>query len=357
MRVRIRAYAKINLGLKVLGRREDGYHEIQTVMQSISLADELLLEPGGRGLALEVEPELGLPAEENLVYRAARLILDRAGCSEGVHIRLLKRIPVGAGLGGASSDGAATLLGLNELFRLGFGKEELKALGSELGSDVPFFFEGGLCRAEGRGEALTRLPPPLLGSFIVLLKPPCSLRTADVYAEFDRTGKIPSIEGPKFRIGLGYDLMHAAIRPRWGRPFQRYSVDPAKVGRGKLDYDYELDLTNDLEPAARRLCPELERYRSFLERWEARAAPKSRPFFFGMSGSGPTYYAIGSWPDGFLAGRRRSRFKRLPSTFHLFRRAPELERFMEEAREQLGAWVFLCHPTQVGHELELEGSP
>ncbi|MCR4403819.1 MAG: 4-(cytidine 5'-diphospho)-2-C-methyl-D-erythritol kinase [Candidatus Acetothermia bacterium] len=244
MRVRIRAYAKTNLGLRVLGRREDGYHQIQTVMQSISLADELVLEPrpGAEGVTLEVEPDLGLPAAENLAYRAARLILERAGCRKGVHIRLSKGIPAGAGLGGASSDGAATLAGLNELLGLGFGKDELKALGLELGSDVPFFFEGGTCSVSGRGERVKRLPRlPLY--HLVLLVPPFPLPTPEVYAAFDKIG--------------------------------HQSVDSGDDIPGLL--------RNDLQRAALALRPELEDYRDFLRGASAE--------FWGMSGSGPAWFA------------------------------------------------------------------
>ncbi len=352
--MRIRTYAKINLGLRVLRKREDGYHEIQTLMQSISLADELVIEPRPSGVTLEVEPDLGLSPEENLVYRAARLILERSGCREGVHIRLSKGIPVGAGLGGASSDGAATLAGINELFHLNLSKEELKALGLELGSDVPFFFEGGLCRATGRGEILSKLPSPLSDSFIVLLKPACTLRTADVYAEFDRTGagEMPPA-GQKLRTGFSYDLIHAVIRPPrrwWGRPLRSVHMEPRKVNGG--EFEYELDLANDLEGAALRLCPELKEYRAFLERWQARA---QHPLFFGMSGSGPTYYAISwAWRNELLPGRW---YKRKRHTAKLVRRETELTRFMEEASSGLGAQVFLCRPTQVGYEPELEELP
>jgi 4-diphosphocytidyl-2C-methyl-D-erythritol kinase len=347
--MRIRAYAKINLGLRVLGGREDGYHEIRTLMQSISLADELELEPRPSGVTLEVEPDLGIPPEENLVYRAARLILARAGCSEGVHIRLLKRIPAGAGLGGASSDAAATLAGINELFQLGFRKEELKALGLELGSDAPFFFEGGLCRAEGRGERLSRLPSPFSDHFIVLLKPPCALRTAEVYAEFDRTGGEPA-EGQKLRMHSSHDLIRTEMRPPrgWKRLLRRANVEPGEAEAKGEELEYELDLANDLEGAAWKLCPELERYRAFLERWRERVG-----LFFGMSGSGPTYYAFSwAWRPGLMAGRRD---KHISKRF-LTRPRSELERFMGEARD-LGAWVSLCLPTQVGYEFEPRGRP
>jgi 4-diphosphocytidyl-2-C-methyl-D-erythritol kinase len=243
------AYAKINLGLRVLGRREGGYHEIQSLMQTIDLADQLILEQGGVGIELDVEPCLGGSSQENLVYRAAELISKTAGSVPDLRLKLSKKIPVGAGLGGGSSDAAATLAGVNRLLELNLNHGRLRALAAELGSDVPFFLEGGSCLVSGRGEILKKLPT-LPRYPLVLLLPPFSLSTAAVFGEFDRlreSGETIEEESPAF-------------------------------------------LRNDLEPAALSLHPELSRHRGFLR--------DAKPDFFGMSGSGP------AWFGGFKEERR-----------------------------------------------------
>ncbi len=245
--MKLRAYAKVNLGLRVLGRREDGYHEIQSLMQTIDLADELVLERGEGGIELDVEPPLGLSPQENLVYRAVELIFNSH--PPNLRLKLTKKIPVGTGLGGGSSDAAATLAGLTRLLGLKLSRERLAALAAELGSDVPFFLEGGSCLVSGRGEILKKLPP-LPRYHLVLLVPPFSLSTAAVYRELDRLA--------------GAD--------------------------GGTDEEDPRVLRNDLEPAALQLRPELARYRSLLK--------ESGPDFLGMSGSGPSWFA------GFKEGRR-----------------------------------------------------
>lgn len=240
--MRIRAYAKINLGLRVLRRRADGYHEIRSLLQSIALADELSLEERAGGIELQDEPRLAIPPSENLVHRAAELLCKRAGPAPGLRIELMKRIPMGAGLGGGSSDAAATLVAVNELFGLDLRREELRRLALELGSDVPFFLEGGTCLVSGRGERVRRLPP-LPPYHLVLLIPPFPLSTAEVYDALDRMGdegEKPFEEGPQL-------------------------------------------LRNDLERAAVALHPEIQDYRDFLR--------EAAPDFFGMSGSGPTWFA------------------------------------------------------------------
>ncbi len=250
-RLRIRAYAKVNLGLRVLGRRPDGYHELQTIMQTIGLHDELELEPreGRGGIELEQPRALPVPAEENLVYRAARLFCREHSLQAGLRISLKKGIPVGAGLGGGSSDAAATLAGLNRLFGLNLNVDELARLGAHLGSDVPFFIHGGTCLVEGRGEWVKRLPP-LPRYTVVLILPPCRLSTAEVYRRFD-----------------------------------------VLQGKGDRTYTYTFvehprHLRNDLEPAALALAPELARYRDAL------AALQPEPRAWGLSGSGPAWFAL-----------------------------------------------------------------
>src|SRR5262249_22841090 len=152
------APAKINLFLEILGKRPDGYHEIATLMVAIRLYDTLVFkEDAGGDIQLECNPSLLSTGVDNLVIRAADLLREKTGCKRGAKIRLVKRIPMSAGLAGGSTDAAAALAGLNELWRLGLDKTQLKKLGARLGSDVPFFFGGTAAwwyRRRGKGGPL-----------------------------------------------------------------------------------------------------------------------------------------------------------------------------------------------------------
>ncbi|NTU41797.1 MAG: 4-(cytidine 5'-diphospho)-2-C-methyl-D-erythritol kinase, partial [Nitrospirales bacterium] len=148
----LKAPAKINWSLFVLGKRPDGYHNILSLMQTVSLSDTIEIHPSER---IEVITEMDIPVEQNLVYRAAILLRDHAECRSGARIILKKEIPAGAGLGGGSSDAATALMGLNLFWRLGLSRETLKKVGEQIGSDVPFFFHSPIAMAEGRGEILT----------------------------------------------------------------------------------------------------------------------------------------------------------------------------------------------------------
>lgn len=157
--LRLLAPAKVNLTFEVLRRRTDGYHEVRTILQAISLADELTFEASD-SLSLTVEPEGAAPVEGNLALEAARLLQREAGVSAGAAIHLTKRIPAAGGLGGGSSDAATALLGLRRLWGLDLDADALRGLATQLGSDVPFFVSGGTALGEGRGERLTSLPSP-----------------------------------------------------------------------------------------------------------------------------------------------------------------------------------------------------
>lgn len=187
--VLVKAPAKVNLYLKVLGRREDGYHEILSLMQMVGLCDFILLREEQSDIHLTVE-EASLPVDRsNLVFRAADALQKAAfqgeGRPKGVSIRLTKNIPIAAGLGGGSSDAAATLVGLNRLWGLRWSRERLARLGATLGSDVPFFLYGPTAWASGRGEQIepaTAGPP----GWMVLVNPGISVSTAWVYQAFSR---------------------------------------------------------------------------------------------------------------------------------------------------------------------------
>ncbi len=178
--VTIKAPAKINLTLEVLGKRDDGYHEIASVMQAVSLFDTLTLSTAEDVQLISDVPELR--TRDNLVYRAAELLKREKAGDGGVEIRLNKGIPIAAGMGGGSSDAAATLLGLNVLWKLGLDTKELEAFAARLGSDVPFFLSGGTALAEGRGERITPLPIPPTAWLILAFQPnPIENKTAAAY--------------------------------------------------------------------------------------------------------------------------------------------------------------------------------
>ena len=199
-RVRVEARAKLNLGLAVGPRRPDGFHELATIFQSVSLADTLVAERRRRGLSLEVRHETAAargalaartraavpPGPGNLVLRAARLALGHAGIAGGVHFHLTKRIPAQAGLGGGSADAAAALVAVFTLFGLRVPLADRLSLGAELGSDVPFALFGGTALGLGRGERLTRLAagPPFRA---VIAVPRWRVATAGAFRELDRS--------------------------------------------------------------------------------------------------------------------------------------------------------------------------
>jgi 4-diphosphocytidyl-2-C-methyl-D-erythritol kinase len=194
----IAAPAKINLYLKVLGRRPDGYHELESVMQKLVLADQLTLHRLAEGIALDCsDPALPI-GEENLVWRAARLFLDYTGVTGGVRIRLDKLIPVAAGLGGGSSDAAAVLLAMNRLFGAGLSEDQLADLGLRLGADVPFFVRAApAALARGIGERLTPVTGLTSGQ-LLLVNPGFAVSTRWVYENLALTsGGNPYILAPE----------------------------------------------------------------------------------------------------------------------------------------------------------------
>jgi 4-diphosphocytidyl-2-C-methyl-D-erythritol kinase len=180
----LKSFAKINLGLEILGRRPDGYHEVRTLYQSVDFHDLLAFEPGAPGEEQLEGDDPSIPWDgRNLIHQALRLVRRRSGSDAGVRIRVRKRIPAGAGLGGGSSNAAATLVGLNRLWGLGLGDPELAEMAAGLGSDVAYFLRGGLCLGEGRGEKISPLPdlPKLYG---VIVLPPIVSLSAEVYRRY-----------------------------------------------------------------------------------------------------------------------------------------------------------------------------
>lgn len=248
------AKAKVNLTLDILGKRDDGYHEVEMIMQSIDLADIVTLEDAEN---IIVETDLDELADDrtNLAYRAAELLRDTYGKGRGAHIRIEKKIPLAAGLAGGSSDAAAVLLGLNELWKLGLDIDKLTALGARLGSDVPFCMIGGTMLAKGRGEVLARVPS--LGEYpLVLVKPPLGVSTAAAYG--------------------GYRAENVETHPTADRMIRA-------IESGNITRVYEA-MGNVLETVTIPLRPEIDEIKRALVEAGADKAM--------MSGSGPTVFAF-----------------------------------------------------------------
>jgi 4-diphosphocytidyl-2-C-methyl-D-erythritol kinase len=263
--VRLKAFAKVNYALDVLGLRADGYHEVSTVMQSISLADELELRRASGGFDLSLEPEevaIG-PQERNTTYLAWKALQRLTGEEFPVKLTLRKEIPTGAGLGGGSADAAAVLVGLNELFSLGLQVDELRGIGARIGADVPFCISGGTALGEGIGEILTPLPAPP-AHLLVVAKPPGSADTAGIYRAYDeaKTERTNSVKPV-------VSALHSGSLPTLA----------AVVG-------------NDLAPVTKRIIPEVAK----LER----TLLASRALGASMSGSGTAVYGI--FDDAEAAG-------------------------------------------------------
>ena len=193
-----RAFSKINVGLAITGKRDDGYHNIDTIFQSIFLGDSLYFARHHSVVFSGDAPELPyymaqlIPyAESNIAMKALRMVQDYTGCKQGAAIHLLKRVPPCAGMGGGSGDGAAMLLGLNKFWDLRLTDEELLTMASKLGSDVPFLLKGGTARGTGRGELLETLPTSS-AQWLLIVKPEVSISTAEAYGRFAGTSRVTS---------------------------------------------------------------------------------------------------------------------------------------------------------------------
>jgi len=253
--IRVRCPAKVNLFLKVLGKRSDGYHEVQNVMQTVSLFDELSVRRQKEGVTLSCSGEtIDGAAEENLVVRAANLFFRRGYARPGVHLELKKNIPVAAGLGGGSSDAACCLLALNQLFSAGLSNDTLREMAAELGSDVPFLIEGGTALCTGRGEVVEALPaaPPLGG---ILAAPDVRFKTSEMYSRLSEEDS----HGP--------DVSEMLSSIASGEPCSLFSA-----------------LFNTFERVAFQKAPELATLKSTLEKLGSQRAI--------LCGSGPTLLGI-----------------------------------------------------------------
>lgn len=251
----VKAPAKINLTLDVLYKRPDNYHEVEMVMTTVDLADRICLESREDGVIEIISTDNFVPNDHrNFAYQAARLVKDTYGIGQGVSITIEKEIPIAAGLAGGSSDAAATLKGLNELWNLGLSIDELAELGSKIGSDVSFCVYGGTALATGRGEKIQELPAPP-NCWVVLAKPKIGVSTAEVYGGL----KVEGLEHPNTKQMI-------------------QAIDTE---------DYELlckSLGNVLESVTFKLHPEVIMLKEQMKRFGADATL--------MSGSGPTVFGL-----------------------------------------------------------------
>ncbi|EHY79115.1 4-diphosphocytidyl-2-C-methyl-D-erythritol kinase [Stutzerimonas stutzeri ATCC 14405 = CCUG 16156] len=207
------APAKLNLMLHIVGRRADGYHELQTLFQFLDHGDELSFSPREDG-EIRLHTELpGVDHDSNLIVRAARLLQHESGCPQGADIHLLKRLPMGGGIGGGSSDAATALLGLNHLWQLHLEEDQLAELGLTLGADVPVFVRGRAAFAEGVGERLqpVELPEP----WFLVIAPQVSVNTAEIFADPELTRNTPAITVRSLLAGGGHNDCQPIVEKRY----------------------------------------------------------------------------------------------------------------------------------------------
>jgi 4-diphosphocytidyl-2-C-methyl-D-erythritol kinase len=255
MKLMVKSPAKINLALDVLRRRQDGYHEVKMVMTTIDLADRLELVPLDSDSVKIASHNRYVPNDErNLAYKAAMLLKNRLGVKKGVAISLTKLVPVAAGLAGGSSNAAATLRGLNQLWDLNLSLDELAEIGSEIGSDVSFCVYGGTAIATGRGEKIERLPSPP-SCWVVLAKPDIGVSTADVYRQL----RLKEIKHP--------------------------NIDKVAEAIYRKDYnEICANMGNVLENVTLKKYPQVALIKEQMKRFGADAVL--------MSGSGPTVFGL-----------------------------------------------------------------
>lgn len=207
------APAKLNLFLHVVGRRADGYHLLQTLFRFVDYGDTLHFAPRDDGQVHLLNPLPGVPEESDLTVRAARLLQQAANCRQGVDIRMEKRLPMGGGLGGGSSDAATVLLALNHLWQLGLSRERLQTLGLTLGADVPVFVFGRTAFAEGVGETLQAVPAA--PAWYLVLQPPVAVPTVDVFRAPELKRDTPPMVAAEWRPGMGGNDLEAVACARF----------------------------------------------------------------------------------------------------------------------------------------------
>jgi len=261
------APAKLNLFLHVVGRRSDGYHLLQTVFRFIDYGDELAFRVRDDGVIRRTTQLAGVPEDSDLCVRAARLLQQHTGCRFGADIELLKRLPLGGGLGGGSSDAATTLIALNRLWKTGVSREDLQGLGLKLGADVPVFVFGRSAFAEGVGERLQALD--LEPAWYLVLVPEAAVSTAEIFSAAELTRNTNAITIAAFSAGPGYVSGHNFI------------------GR------------NDLEPVVVRRYPQVARSLEWLRRYgDARMTGSGACVFCAFGSEAQAARVLSELPEG-----------------------------------------------------------
>ncbi|MFW5442916.1 MAG: 4-(cytidine 5'-diphospho)-2-C-methyl-D-erythritol kinase [Methylococcaceae bacterium] len=225
------APAKINLMLRITGRREDGYHLLQTVFQLTDLCDWLTFHPVNDGVIRLRTPIPGVPEETDLTVRAAKLLRQETGCEQGVCIEIEKNLPMGGGLGGGSSDAATTLVVLNKLWGLDLTEQKLMQLGLKLGADVPVFVYGHAAWAEGVGEKLKKIDIP--EKWLVIIKPDCHVDTKEIFSVKDLTRDSKSIRMADFIAGRHQNDCVDVVRKLY-QPVEKALIDLGVFSEARL---------------------------------------------------------------------------------------------------------------------------
>jgi len=266
----VKAYAKINISLDIIGKREDGYHLLKMIMQNIDLYDSLSFQKCNKGINISCNKPYIPTNDKNLVYKAAKLFMDTYNINEGVNIYLKKNIPVAAGMAGGSADAAAVFKTLNQLFEIGADDNELMKIGVKIGADVPFCIKGGTALCEGIGEKITTLTP-FKNQILVLVKPNFGVSTKDVFKNLDvsKIFKHPDTE----------ELIRAMEEERLA--------------------DVCSDMKNLLENVTLRKYPVLKRIKEDMGKMGAVGSM--------MTGSGPTIFAF--FDDMLKAQKCYDKFK------------------------------------------------
>ncbi|MBS3786600.1 4-(cytidine 5'-diphospho)-2-C-methyl-D-erythritol kinase [Candidatus Bipolaricaulota bacterium] len=253
MKILAKAFAKVNPRLKVLGKLDGGYHDLDISFLSINLADRMTFESSNQGV-IRVSTGVDIPKEDNLCYRAGKKLKNSCSVKQGANVTLEKRIPIGGGLGGGSSNAATTLICLNRLWGCGLTRKSLIGLGKEFGADVPFFFYGGYCTGKGKGSELSKKENIFRDRLIPLIIPPFSQLTSEVYSKFDQ-------------LRGSFDK----------QPAKDYRDNPPGIGNFTVE--------NDLQRASLDLNPELETYVDLLQNSSTVKAA-------GLAGSGSSIFGI-----------------------------------------------------------------
>jgi len=250
-----RSYGKINIGLRIVSRRRDGYHNLESIFQEITLFDEILIKKREAGIRIRTDCE-SLPVDENnLCYQAYQHLVNEYGLKVGVEVEIIKNIPIGSGLGGGSSNAATCLKAFNDIFELGLSRGELIRLGAKIGSDVPFFIVGKTALVKGRGEVV--IPIRFLSDYqLLIIFPQVQVSTAFIYKNFE----------------------FALTKSKWNVKFE------AVISRVRTLDDLSTYFSNDLEDVARKYYPEIAEVHQGIVESGAR--------FVSLSGSGSAVYGI-----------------------------------------------------------------